>query len=363
MQTRRAEVLHDAARIEPLLQLACPATPEERRPPAGRRLRVEEHRQREVIAEPPCELESAHPRTLQVLRHDRHDRHDVGGPDPRMRAFVPAQVDSLARDPHRLDKRGDKLVLGADEREHRAVVIDIAVNVQQPRVPFDRLTDRSDRRVVAPLGEVRHRFERAHPNTLGTMKKYYDARAPEYDDVWLGRGQFAHRGESNWFEEVTLLLGAIASLPSATTLDVACGTGFLTRHLHGDVTGLDQSGQMLDEARRKAPRASFVQGDALDLPFPDGSFDRVFTSFFYGHLEGEQGERFIAECRRVARELVFVDASRERADVDAEHQQRVLDDGSTWSVFKRYFRAEELADELGGGDVLHAGRWFVMVRA
>ena len=120
---------------------------------------------------------------------------------------------------------------------------------------------------------------------------------------------------------------------------------------------------MLDEARRKAPRASFVQGDALDLPFPDGSFDRVFTSFLYGHLEGEQGERFIAECRRVARELVFVDASRERADVDAEHQQRVLDDGSTWSVFKRYFRAEELADELGGGDVLHAGRWFVMVRA
>ena len=195
------------------------------------------------------------------------------------------------------------------------------------------------------------------------MKEYYDARAPEYDDVWLGRGQFAHRRESDWFEEVTLLLGAIASLPSATTLDVACGTGFLTRHLHGDVTGLDQSGQMLDEARRKAPHASFVQGDALDLPFPDGSFDRVFTSFLYGHLEGEQGERFIAECRRVAGELVFVDASRERADVDAEHQQRVLDDGSTWSVFKRYFRAEELADELGGGDVLHAGRWFVMVRA
>ena len=41
----------------------------------------------------------------------------------------------------------------------------------------------------------------------------------------------------------------------------------------------------------------------------------------------------------------------------------MLNDGSTWSVFKRYFRPEELADELGGGDALHAGRWFVMVRA
>ena len=194
------------------------------------------------------------------------------------------------------------------------------------------------------------------------MKAYYDARAPEYDDVWLGRGRFAHRHGSDWFEEVTLLLGAIASLSAARTLDVACGTGFLTRHLHGDVTGLDQSTQMLDEARRKVPDAHFEQGDALELPFPDNSFDRLFTSFYYGHLEDGDRRRFIDECRRVARELVFVDASRERAEVDAEHQERVLDDGSRWSVYKRYFRPDEFAQELGG-EVVHAGRWFVMVRA
>ena len=195
------------------------------------------------------------------------------------------------------------------------------------------------------------------------MKAYYDARAREYDDVWLSRGRFAGRHGSDWFEEVVTLLGTIASLPAAKTLDVACGTGFLTRHLHGEVVGLDQSAQMLDEARKKAPDARFVQGDALSLPFENGSFDRVFTSFFYGHLESPERERFLDECRRVARELVFVDSSRERADVDAEEQQRVLNDGSTWSVYKRYFRPQELAEELGGGDVLHAGRWFVMVRA
>ena len=195
------------------------------------------------------------------------------------------------------------------------------------------------------------------------MKAYYDARAPEYDDVWLRRGRFADRRVKDWFEEVTLLLGAIASLPAAKTLDVACGTGFLTRHLHGDVTAFDQSPQMLDEARRKVPGARFVQGDALELPFDDGEFDRLFTSFYYGHLEGGARARFVEECRRVAHELVFVDASRKRAHVDDEHQQRVLNDGSTWSVYKRYFRPEELLDELGGGDVLHAGHSFVMVRA
>lgn len=196
------------------------------------------------------------------------------------------------------------------------------------------------------------------------MKAYYDARAPEYDEVWLGIGRFAGRRDTDWFEEVTRLLGTIASLPAAKTVDVACGTGFLTRHLHGNVTGFDQSGQMLDEARRKVPDARLVQGDALDLPFEDGEFDRLFTSFFYGHLEGADRQRFVDECRRVARELVFVDASRERATVDNERQQRVLNDGSTWSVYKRYFRPQELLDELGGdGEVIHAGRSFVMVRA
>jgi demethylmenaquinone methyltransferase/2-methoxy-6-polyprenyl-1,4-benzoquinol methylase len=194
------------------------------------------------------------------------------------------------------------------------------------------------------------------------MKDYYDARAPEYDDVWLGRGRFEHRHGTDWFEEVAQLLGAIASLPARRTLDVACGTGFLTRHLHGDVVGLDQSPDMLEEAKRKAPDARFVQGDALELPFEDGSFDRVFTSFFYGHLEDGDRERFLAESRRVARELVVVEASRERSDVDSEHQERILNDGSSWSVYKRYFRAETLADELVGGEILHAGHWFVMVR-
>jgi hypothetical protein len=39
----------------------------------------------------------------------------------------------------------------------------------------------------------------------------------------------------------------------------------------------------------------------------------------------------------------------------------VLDDGSSHRVYKRYFRADELAAELGGGTVLHDGRWFVAV--
>jgi ubiquinone/menaquinone biosynthesis C-methylase UbiE len=195
------------------------------------------------------------------------------------------------------------------------------------------------------------------------VRDYYDARAPEYDDVWLGRGRFEHRHGSDWFAEVADLLGMIASLPAARTLDVACGTGYLMRHLHGDIVGLDQSAKMLAEAQRRAPGAHFVQGDALELPFADGSFDRLFTSFFYGHLDEDERERFLEEARRVATELVVVDSSRERADVDSELQERTLNDGTIWEVYKRYFRPEDLLDELGGGEVLHAGHWFVAVQA
>jgi ubiquinone/menaquinone biosynthesis C-methylase UbiE len=195
------------------------------------------------------------------------------------------------------------------------------------------------------------------------VRAYYDRRAPEYDDWWRGSGLFADRDRPAWNEEVEALCSAIESLEPARTLDVACGTGFLTRHLGGEVVGLDQSESMLEEARRQAPSAAFVRGDALSLPFDDGTFERVFTGHFYGHLDPEQRERFVAEARRVAPELVAVDSAL-REDVEPEEQQeRVLNDGSRWEVYKRYFEPDALARELGSGETLFAGRWFVAVRS
>ena len=53
-----------------------------------------------------------------------------------------------------------------------------------------------------------------------------------------------------------------------------------------------------------------------------------------------------------------------RPDVEPEEQQeRILNDGSRWEVYKRYFEPESLARELGGGETLFDGQWFVAVRA
>jgi SAM-dependent methyltransferase len=83
------------------------------------------------------------------------------------------------------------------------------------------------------------------------VKDYYEARAREYDDWWLGEGRDRERERPGWFERTTRLLGVVASLSAVCTLDVACGTGFLTRHLHGAETAFDQSQTMVDVARKR----------------------------------------------------------------------------------------------------------------
>jgi ubiquinone/menaquinone biosynthesis C-methylase UbiE len=197
----------------------------------------------------------------------------------------------------------------------------------------------------------------------GSERIYYDRRATEYDDFYLGTGLFAQRDRPGWAEELAALKAELASLRFGCLLDVACGTGFLTEGLRGSVIGLDQSAAMLAVARTRLPRASLVRGDALRIPFRSKQFDCLSSGHFYGHLEQPMARAFRAEARRVAKSILIVDAAK-RAEVPAEeHQQRVLNDGSQHVVYKRYFTPESLMAEIGPGRTLHAGRWFVAVLA
>jgi ubiquinone/menaquinone biosynthesis C-methylase UbiE len=193
-------------------------------------------------------------------------------------------------------------------------------------------------------------------------RRYYDLRAPEYDEWYLGVGRFEGIERPGWDEELAELAAVISGLTPVRTLDVACGTGFLTQYLRAEVTAVDQSETMLRLARERCLHVTFMRADALALPFDVASFDRVFTGHFYGHLRGEHRRRFLEEAGRVAPELVVVDTALRPGVGREEINERILNDGSRYDVYKRYFDADELADELGGGDVLHEGNWFVVVR-
>jgi ubiquinone/menaquinone biosynthesis C-methylase UbiE len=194
------------------------------------------------------------------------------------------------------------------------------------------------------------------------MKAYYDRRAPEYDGSILGLGEAAP--PKDIAEDRAALLQAISRLPPGRVLDVGCGTGYLTQHLGGEVVGLDQSAAMLDIARERVPWADFVRGDALNMQFADGSFDLVFASNFYGLLREAERKRFLDEARRIAGEIVLVEPTQlfSQGARSEGWEERVLSDGSRYTIYRRYFTAEGLAEELGGR-VLLAGKWVVMATA
>jgi demethylmenaquinone methyltransferase/2-methoxy-6-polyprenyl-1,4-benzoquinol methylase len=190
------------------------------------------------------------------------------------------------------------------------------------------------------------------------MRHYYDARAAEYDEWYLGAGLYEGRHRPGWDEDLAALVAMLKALAPVRTLDVACGTAFLTRHLPGYVVALDQSAAMVEIAQARLADGLALRGDAYHLPFADGSFDRVLAGHFFGHLDAEERERFLTEARRVAPEVLVVDS----AGVDREEwQERELNDGTRHRVYKRWFTPERLVEELGGGEVLHAGRWLVAV--
>jgi ubiquinone/menaquinone biosynthesis C-methylase UbiE len=195
------------------------------------------------------------------------------------------------------------------------------------------------------------------------MRAHFDHAAAGYDDWWLGTGRFAERDRPGWSAEVEQLIGVLQSLPPARVLDVACGTGFLTQHLRGQVVGLDQSAQMVEIAAARMPNARVVQGDIAPLPFDEGEFERVFTSHFFHHLAADRRAAFIAEARRVAHEIVIVEDVRSPDAPKEEWREVELGDGSRDRMHRHAFTAAELVTELGGGQVLHEGRWFVVVAA
>lgn len=104
------------------------------------------------------------------------------------------------------------------------------------------------------------------------------------------------------------LLDQAAIQPGHRVLDIGCGTGDLVtliKRLHSDVdvVGLDPDPKALARARRKAERAAVTiqldQGFSDELPYPDASFDRVFSSFMLHHLQAGEKERTLREVRRV----------------------------------------------------------------
>jgi len=158
--------------------------------------------------------------------------------------------------------------------------------------------------------------------------------------------------------------------PGDRVLDVGCGTGSLDILLKRlfpavDVIGVDPDPEALARARRKAERADvslqFDQGFADALKYPADTFNHVFSSYMFHHLQKSEKEKTLREIYRVLKPagyLHLLDFEGPESNVGSPlpcllHSHHLLKDNSEGRIVR-------LMTEAGFADVKNAGHRAVL---
>jgi len=132
----------------------------------------------------------------------------------------------------------------------------------------------------------------------------FETIAPQYDRM---NDIMSFRRHKYWR---AFTMDKMAVKPGSTAIDLCCGTCDWTISLAqasrtGRIVGLDFSAQMLEVGRTKVRQAGLddqiqlVQGNAMDLPFPDNSFDYATIGFALRNVPSI--ETVLSEMRRVVK--------------------------------------------------------------
>ncbi len=137
----------------------------------------------------------------------------------------------------------------------------------------------------------------SRPDHARRVREMFARISPRYD---LLNHLLSANIDKRWRRKLVQKLQPLLTV-NATVLDVGCGTGDLSIAIFektaAQVVGMDFCRPMLELAARKASHLQFIEGDALQLPFADASFDAVTIAFALRNLAStEQG---LAELHRV----------------------------------------------------------------
>jgi ubiquinone/menaquinone biosynthesis C-methylase UbiE len=122
-------------------------------------------------------------------------------------------------------------------------------------------------------------------------------------DYNLIADDFSRAREHIW-EEMRFLFDDFL-IPGERVLDLGCGNGRFYQVMKDkniDYTGVDISEKLIEIAKKRFPKAKFQVTDALNLPFPDNYFDKVYSVAVLQHIPSQEFRlQFLKEAKRVLR--------------------------------------------------------------
>ncbi len=188
------------------------------------------------------------------------------------------------------------------------------------------------------------------------IKAYYNERAPEYDEIYAGKGHITLDPHS-YLEDVSKVSEIASHFGRGHLIDTACGTGFWLTYYAWNctkITLLDQSEKMLKECTRKVEElhltsVTIIQGDFFEVNLKPSTFDSAFVGFFLSHLTPEEEKVFFSNLKRILKpdsHAMIVDSiwnsERQKYRKKEGIQERILSDGRTFHVYKRYFEKSDI---------------------
>ncbi|MFJ8473782.1 methyltransferase domain-containing protein [Kitasatospora sp. NPDC094011] len=149
------------------------------------------------------------------------------------------------------------------------------------------------------------------------VRNVYDGFGRIYGSVWgpnIHYGYWENEADDSSVEVATdrltdLMISGLAAQAGQRVLDIGCGIGYpaqrLVRTCDVNVVGVTVSHIQVEEATALAAeagladRATFQFADAMDLPFPDGSFDAAWAFESMWHMPDRA--QVLSEAARVLR--------------------------------------------------------------
>ena len=134
----------------------------------------------------------------------------------------------------------------------------------------------------------------------------FDEFAEDYREIHTKNVQSLSGADSDYFSEYKIVEVATL-LENARILDFGCGDGnsavYIQKHIHGyEYSGIDVSEKSVRKAAERNLRGcAFSHYDGRNIPFPDETFDVVFASCVFHHIDEADHIPMLNEIRRVLR--------------------------------------------------------------